>query len=99
MTVDRNKNIADKVMVVGNIDNRHLSEKSIREIEYLTLISLSQLPEILLAFAAFASAPDDILIVTHPDHIIGNADLYEQSIQEAMKKQQWFCRYLWYRSY
>jgi mannose-1-phosphate guanylyltransferase len=32
MTVDRNKNIADKVMVVGNIDNRHLSEKSIREI-------------------------------------------------------------------
>jgi mannose-1-phosphate guanylyltransferase len=34
MTVDR-KNIADKVMVVGNIDNRHLSEKSIREIEYV----------------------------------------------------------------
>jgi mannose-1-phosphate guanylyltransferase len=35
MTVDRNKNIADKVMVVGNIDNRHLSEKNIREIKYV----------------------------------------------------------------
>jgi mannose-1-phosphate guanylyltransferase len=27
MTVERNKNIADRIMVVGTIDNRHLSEK------------------------------------------------------------------------
>jgi hypothetical protein len=44
-------------MVVGNIDNRHLSEKSIREIKYVIDIIESTL-EILLrfAFAAFASA-------------------------------------------
>jgi mannose-1-phosphate guanylyltransferase len=30
--------------------------------------------------------PDDLLIVTPSDHIIGNADLYEQSIQEAIDK-------------
>jgi mannose-1-phosphate guanylyltransferase len=51
------------------------------------LISLSQLQEIhcRIAFAAFASDPDDILIVTPSDHIIGNADLYEQSIQEGFE--------------
>jgi mannose-1-phosphate guanylyltransferase len=34
MTVDRNKNIANKVMVVGNIDNRHL-EKVLEKITFL----------------------------------------------------------------
>jgi mannose-1-phosphate guanylyltransferase len=41
MTVDR-KNIADKVMVVGNIDNRHLSEKVLEKSNTFILISLSQ---------------------------------------------------------
>jgi mannose-1-phosphate guanylyltransferase len=89
MTVDRNKNIADKVMVVGNIDNRHLSEKVLEKsnTSYIDIIeSTPRNTAAAIAFAAFASAPDDLLIVTPSDHIIGNADLYEQSIQEAIDK-------------
>ncbi|MBU0941560.1 MAG: mannose-1-phosphate guanylyltransferase [Bacteroidetes bacterium] len=89
MTVDRNKNIADKVMVVGNIDNRHLSEKVLEKsnTSYIDIIeSTPRNTAAAIAFAAFASDPDEILIVTPSDHIIGNADLYEQSIQEAIEK-------------
>jgi mannose-1-phosphate guanylyltransferase len=59
MTVDRNKSL-----VVGNIDNRHLSEKSIGEIEYVLYDIIESTPRntaAAIAFAAFASA-DDILI-------------------------------------
>lgn len=89
MTVDRNKNIADKVMVVGNIDNRILSEQVLEKSQtaYIDIIeSTPRNTAAAIAFAAFASAPDDILIVTPSDHIIGDADLYEQAIQEAIEK-------------
>jgi len=89
MTVERNKNIADRIMVVGNIDNRHLSEKALQKlaISYIDIIeSTPRNTAAAIAFAAFASQPDDILIVTPSDHIIGDAVLYEQSIQEAIEK-------------
>ena len=89
MTVERNKNIADRIMVVGNIDNRHLSEKALQKlaISYIDIIeSTPRNTAAAIAFAAFASQPDDILIVTPSDHIIGDAALYEQSIQEAIEK-------------
>lgn len=89
MTVDRNKNIADQVMVVGNIDNRHLSEKVLQKSQtsYIDIIeSTPRNTAAAIAFAAFASDPDAILIITPSDHIIGNADLYEESIQEAIEK-------------
>jgi mannose-1-phosphate guanylyltransferase len=89
MTVDRNKNIANKVMVVGNIDNRHLSEKVLEKSEtsYIDIIeSTPRNTAAAIAFAAFASDPEDILIITPSDHIIGNANLYEEAIQEAIEK-------------
>jgi mannose-1-phosphate guanylyltransferase len=39
-----------------------------------------------IAFAAFASDPDDILIVTPSDHIIDKMDQYNDSIKEAILK-------------
>jgi mannose-1-phosphate guanylyltransferase len=89
MTVDRNKNIADKVMVVGNIDNRHLSELALSKsgTSYIDIIeSTPRNTAAAIAFAAFASEGNDILIITPSDHIIGNADLYEESIKEAIEK-------------
>ena len=89
MTVDRNKNIADKVMVVGNIDNRHLSELALSKsgTSYIDIIeSTPRNTAAAIAFAAFASEANDILIITPSDHIIGNADLYEESIKEAIEK-------------
>jgi mannose-1-phosphate guanylyltransferase len=89
MTVDRNKILLTKLWLwVISITSfkRKVLEKS--NTSYIDIIeSTPRNTAAAIAFAAFASAPDDILIVTPSDHIIGNADLYEQSIQEAIEKQ------------
>jgi mannose-1-phosphate guanylyltransferase len=41
-----------------------------------------------IAFAAFASNPDDILIITPSDHIIDKMDDYNNAIQEAISKAE-----------
>lgn len=89
MTVDRNKTIADKVMVVGNTDNCHLS-KAILEKSNTTYIdvveSTPRNTAAAIAFAAFAADPDAILIITPSDHIIEGMQQYEDSINEAIEK-------------
>jgi mannose-1-phosphate guanylyltransferase len=89
MTVDRNRNVADKVMVVGNIDNCHLSRKVLEKTntEYIDIIeSTPRNTAAAIAFAAFAAGPDDILIITPSDHIIDDMEAYETAIEEAVEK-------------
>lgn len=89
MTVDRNRAIADTVIVVGNIDNCHLSKQVLEKsnTHYIDIIeSTPRNTAAAIAFAAFASGLDDILLVTPSDHIIGAMDLYEAAIQEAIAK-------------
>jgi mannose-1-phosphate guanylyltransferase len=89
MTVDRNRTIADKVMVVGNVDNCHLSRKILEKTntEYTDIIeSTPRNTAAAIAFAAFAADPDDILIITPSDHIIDDRVAYERAIQEAVEK-------------
>ena len=89
MTVDRNRNIADKVMVVGNIDNCHLSKAVLEKSETVYIDIIESTPRntaAAIAFAAFASNEDDILLVTPSDHIIGRMERYEEAIHEAIDK-------------
>ena len=89
MTLDRNRNIADKVMVVGNIHTCHLSRKILEKTStsYIDIIeSTPRNTAAAIAFAAFAADPDDILIVTPSDHIIDDMAEYETAIQEAIEK-------------
>jgi mannose-1-phosphate guanylyltransferase len=89
MTVERNRNVANKIMVVGNIDNCHLSRKVMEKSNtpYVDIIeSTPRNTAAAIAFAAFASDPDDILIVTPSDHIIGAMENYETAINEAVAK-------------
>ncbi|MBF7090659.1 mannose-1-phosphate guanylyltransferase [Flavobacterium sp. ALJ2] len=89
MTVERNANLADKVMVVGNVDNCHLSEKVMKKLgkDYINIIeSTPRNTAAAIAFAAFASRPDDILIVTPSDHIIDEMDKYNEAIKNAIAK-------------
>ncbi|MDI5950761.1 mannose-1-phosphate guanylyltransferase [Flavobacterium yafengii] len=89
MTVERNRTIADKIMVVGNIDNCHLSRQVMEKSStpYLDIIeSTPRNTAAAIAFAAFASQPDDILIVTPSDHIIDGIEPYETAIHEAVEK-------------
>ncbi|MFV8465638.1 mannose-1-phosphate guanylyltransferase [Flavobacterium sp. LB1P62] len=89
MTVERNRNVANKIMIVGNIDNCHLSRKVMEKsnISYVDIIeSTPRNTAAAIAFAAFASNPDDILIVTPSDHIIDEIENYEVAINEAIAK-------------
>nr|WP_314898188.1 mannose-1-phosphate guanylyltransferase [uncultured Flavobacterium sp.] len=89
MTVERNRTIADKIMVVGNIDNCHLSRKVMEKsnITYIDIIeSTPRNTAAAIAFAAFASDPDDILIVTPSDHIIDEMEHYQEGIRQAVEK-------------
>lgn len=89
MTVDRNRNIADKIMVVGNVDNCHLSKNVMQKSNtpYIDIIeSTPRNTAAAIAFAAFASHPDAILIVTPSDHIIDDMMHYKLAIDEAIEK-------------
>ncbi|MBF4492916.1 mannose-1-phosphate guanylyltransferase [Flavobacterium sp. MR2016-29] len=91
MTVDRNSSLADNVMVVGNVDNHHLSEKVMNKSKtsYVNIVeSTPRNTAAAIAFAAFASNPEDILIVTPSDHIIDKIEDYNTSINEAILKAQ-----------
>ncbi len=89
MTVERNSHLANKVMVVGNVDNHQLSGKVMDKTNtsYINIIEATpRNTAAAIAFAAFASEPDDILIITPSDHIIDQMDNYNQAISEAVSK-------------
>ena len=89
MTVERNSHLADKVMVVGNVDNHHLSGKVMDKTKtsYINIVEATpRNTAAAIAFAAFASKPDDILIITPSDHIIDKMEDYNAAIQEAISK-------------
>ncbi|OXB22898.1 mannose-1-phosphate guanylyltransferase [Flavobacterium tructae] len=89
ITVERNSHLADKVMVVGNVDNHHLSGKVMNKTKtnYLNIVEATpRNTAAAIAFAAFASNSDDILIVTPSDHIIDKMDDYNNAIQKAIAK-------------
>lgn len=91
MTVDRNNHLANKVMVVGNIDNHHLSGKVMDKTQTVYTNIVEATPRntaAAIAFAAFASDAEDILIVTPSDHIIDQMENYNSAIDEAVSKAQ-----------
>lgn len=91
MTVDRNNHLAKKVMVVGNVDNHHLSGKVMDKTNtsYVNIVEATpRNTAAAIAFAAFASDPNDILIVTPSDHIIDHIEDYNKAINEAILKAQ-----------
>jgi mannose-1-phosphate guanylyltransferase len=89
MTLDRNSHLVDQVMVVGNIDNCHLSKKVLdkSQTSYIDIIEATpRNTAAAIAFAAFAAQPEDILIVTPSDHIIDEMEAYNNAIGEAIAK-------------
>ncbi|MCW2117716.1 mannose-1-phosphate guanylyltransferase [Flavobacterium sp. 7A] len=89
LTVERNRAVADKIMVVGNIDNSHLSKKVMEKsnLPYINIVeSTPRNTAAAIAFAAFASEPEDILIITPSDHIIDSMDAYKSAMDEAIDK-------------
>jgi mannose-1-phosphate guanylyltransferase len=78
-------------MVVGNIDNCHLSRKVMdkSQTSYIDIVEATpRNTAAAIAFAAFAAQPEDILIVTPSDHIIDEMEAYNIAIAEAIAKAQ-----------
>jgi mannose-1-phosphate guanylyltransferase len=91
MTLDRNSHLVDQVMVVGNIDNCHLSKKVLdkSQTDYIDIVEATpRNTAAAIAFAAFAAQPEDVLIVTPSDHIIDDMGAYNSAIAAAVAKAQ-----------
>ena len=87
LTVERNLKIANEVIVVGNVDNSHLSIEAVQKLGIKPLNIIEATPRntaAAIAFAAFASQSDDILLITPSDHIIHDDNLYESAMRKAI---------------
>jgi len=88
-TINRNLNLTDGIIVVGNIENTHLSKAIV---ERLGINPVSEIVEshsrntaAAIAFAAFSMDIQDLLLVTPSDHVIEDVHEYERAVQDAFK--------------
>ena len=89
LAVQRNSVFSNGLVVVGNQQNTELSEDSIKKLNVLDYTNIVEstprntAPAI--AFAAFAVAPESILLITPADHIIKAGEDYTKSIKRAIE--------------
>ena len=86
-TVKRNANITKDLIIVGNIDNYHLSKEATNDFNIDITNIIEATPRntaAAIAFAALASEPDDVLLVTPSDHLIQGEHTYEKALTTAI---------------
>lgn len=86
-TVARNQNVSNKMIVVGNIENYKMSNLIMSKFNRPFTHIIEAVPRntaAAIAFAAFASKPEDILLITPSDHIIDGEDSYPDALQRAI---------------
>lgn len=91
LTIQRNRPIADKLMVIGNKDNDHLSQEVLDKmnVEYTKIVeAVPRNTAAAIAFAALAVEDDDILIVTPSDHLIEDMEAYQEAMNRAIELAQ-----------
>ena len=88
LTIERNLCVADKLMIIGNKENDHLSQEALDkfDIEYTKIVeAVPRNTAAAIAFAALAVDEDDILIVTPSDHLIEDKEVYKEAMQKAIE--------------
>ena len=89
LAILRNASLVDDLIVVGNQGNKELSEKGLEKLGVEDYVHITEAtprntaPAI--AFAAFAAAPQDILLVTPADHIIKDDGNYDAAILSGVE--------------
>lgn len=86
-TVARNEKVCNNRIVVGNIENYKMSNVIMSRFNKPFTHIVEAVPRntaAAIAFAAFASKPDDILLITPSDHIIEGNELYNTALQQAI---------------
>ncbi|WP_313376192.1 mannose-1-phosphate guanylyltransferase [Chishuiella sp.] len=87
LTIQRNLCVADKLMIIGNKENDHLSQEALDkfDIEYTKIVeAVPRNTAAAIAFAALSVDEDDILIVTPSDHLIEDKEFYKEAMQKAI---------------
>lgn len=88
LTIERNLCVADKLMIIGNKENDHLSQEALDkfDIQYTKIVeAIPRNTAAAIAFAALAVDDDDILIVTPSDHLIEDKEVYKEAMQKAIE--------------
>lgn len=88
LTVKRNIEFANQIMVVGNTQNQYLTEEAMQKlkVDYVNIVeAVPRNTAAAIAFAAFAAQPDDILMVTPSDQMISNNQLYLRTVGKAIE--------------
>jgi mannose-1-phosphate guanylyltransferase len=86
-TVVRNENVSNKTIVVGNIENYKMSDAIMSKFNKPFTHIVEAVPRntaAAIAFAAFASNSEDVLLITPSDHVIEGSDLYDTALQQAI---------------
>ncbi|SHM42285.1 mannose-1-phosphate guanylyltransferase [Flavobacterium saccharophilum] len=86
-TVNRNQVISNKIIVVGNIENYKMSNAIMSKFNKSFTHIIEAVPRntaAAIAFAAFASKPEDILLITPSDHVIEGNDIYGAALEQAI---------------
>lgn len=88
LNIERNLSLSDEVVVVGNVENYDLSRRVMAKFEIPHEHVIEATPRntaAAIAFAAFRSAKDDILIITPSDHIIEGDKQYDAALRHAIE--------------
>lgn len=89
LAVERNRQVSENFLIVGNQDNSHLSKEAlekIKNIQYKEIIeALPRNTSAAIAFAAFACEKNDILLITPSDHIIEDVQEYKRTVEKAVQ--------------
>lgn len=89
LAVQRNRNTAPRCIMVGSVQNVDLAKQYLPQDNVQIIVeAVPRNTAAAIAFAAFASAADDILIVSPSDHLIEEQAKYEASLQAAIQFAQ-----------
>ena len=87
-TVARNQKFSNKTIVVGNIENYKMSNiimSKLTDKPFTHIVeAIPRNTAAAIAFAAFASNAEDVLLITPSDHVIEGSDLYNAALEQAL---------------
>jgi mannose-1-phosphate guanylyltransferase len=87
-TIKRNLELCNQLMVVGGVDNYLLSREILHKTgqrDYHELVEATpRNTAAAIAFAALSLKPEDIMLVTPSDHLIGDQKKYKEAVDNAL---------------
>lgn len=86
LTVERNQKVCNHVILVGSFQNIDLAKGDLSKVSHDIIVEAApRNTAAAIAFAAFASAADDVLIVTPSDHLIEGEEQYLQAMKRGIE--------------